>query len=131
MTGLDTNVLVRYIIRDDPAQTERADALLQEFTRKTPGFISLVALAEMFWVLRRYYRMPKVELILCLERLLDSPELSVENQATVYEAVQRFAQCKADFTDCLIERSGHRNGCRETVTFDVNAAKHAGMRLLD
>jgi predicted nucleic-acid-binding protein len=75
--------------------------------------------------------MPKAELVFCLERLLDSPEISVENQATVYQALQRFAHSKADFTDCLIERSGHAAGCRETVTFDVNASRSAGMRLLD
>jgi predicted nucleic-acid-binding protein len=130
MTGLDTNVLVRYIVRDDLAQTERADSLLQELTPGMPGFISSVVIAEMYWVLRRYYRMPKSELLLCIERLVDSAELTVENDAAVHQALQRFAGSKAEFADCLIERLGHAAGCRETVTFDVNASRFTGMRLL-
>jgi predicted nucleic-acid-binding protein len=130
MTGLDTNILVRYFTEDDPAQSRRAEVLLDAFTKETPGFVSIVTLIELNWVLRSQYRLPKAELILYLERLLDSPELTVENQATVHQALQRFAHSKADFTDCLIERSGYVNGCQETVTFDVNASRFAGMRLL-
>jgi predicted nucleic-acid-binding protein len=130
MTGLDTNVLLRYIVRDDPAQTERADILLQEFTPETPGFISLVALAELFWVLRSFYRMPKAELIVCLERLLNSQNLVLEAGAAVRLAIVKFAGARCDFADCLIERSGFSCGCTRTVTFDANAAKSTGMVLL-
>jgi len=130
MTGLDTNVLVRYIVRDDAAQTERADTLLQEFSPEAPGFISLVALAELFWVLRTYYRMPKAELILCLERLLNSMNLILEGDAAVRLAITKFASARCDFADCLIERLGFQSGCTHTFTFDTNAAKSTGMVLL-
>ena len=130
MTGLDTNVLVRYIVRDDAAQTERADTLLQEFSPEAPGFISLVALDELFWVLRTYYRMPKAELILCLERLLNSMNLILEGDAAVRLAITKFASARCDFADCLIERLGFQSGCTRTFTFDTNAAKSTGMVLL-
>jgi predicted nucleic-acid-binding protein len=74
--------------------------------------------------------MPKSQQIVCLERLLDSSELTVENHTAVTLALRRFASGKADFADCLIERSGAAAGCKETVTFDVDAARFAGMRLL-
>ena len=65
-----------------------------------------------------------------MERLLNSPELVVENHDAVTKALNRFSQLKADFADCLIERSGASAGCADTVTFDVDASKFAGMRLL-
>lgn len=130
MIGLDTNILVRLLTQDEPVQSRRAEEFLQTLSAEMPGFVSLVSLIELVWVLRSRYRMDKTQLILCIERLLDSPELNVENQETVSQVLRRFASSKADFADCLIERSGHVSGCRETVTFDVNASRLAGMRLL-
>jgi predicted nucleic-acid-binding protein len=130
MIGLDTNILVRLIAQDEPAQSLRAEEFLRTLSAEMPGFITLVSLIELIWVLRGRYRMDKTQLILCLERLLDSPELNVENQETVSQALRRFASPKADFADCLIERSGYLSGCSETVTFDTDASRFAGMRLL-
>lgn len=130
MTGFDTNVLVRYIVRDDLTQTERVDSLLQEFSPEMPGFISLVALAELTWVLRSYYRMPKAELAVCLERLSNSRNLILESDAAVRLAISKFVGARCDFADCLIEISGFLSGCTRTVTFDTNAAKSTGMVLL-
>lgn len=130
MKGLDTNILVRFYAQDDPEQCRRVDRFLQTLTPESPGFVSVVSLIELVWVLRSQYRLKKPELIRVLEQLLDSPELSVENQAAVTLALRRFALLKADFTDCLIERLGAAAGCGETVTFDVDASRFAGMRLL-
>ncbi|MGO9437064.1 MAG: PIN domain-containing protein [Terracidiphilus sp.] len=130
MIGLDTNVLVRYIVRDDRAQAQRADAAIRACTAKEPGFVAMVSLAEMAWVLRSYYRMPKAQLLICIERLFDAQNLVMEGAPAVRMALDRFARANCDFTDCLIERSGHQAGCRHTVTCDVNASKTAGMKLL-
>jgi predicted nucleic-acid-binding protein len=130
MTGLDTNILVRFFAKDDPEQGFRAAQLLRSLTREAPGFVSLVSLAELVWVLRSQYRMPKAQLLHCIESLLDSPELVVEGPVAVNQAVVRFAATKSDFADCLIERSGYSAGCGETVTFDQDASRFAGMRLL-
>jgi len=130
MTGLDTNVLVRFFAQDDPAQSRRVDRFFQTLTPEEPGFISLVALVELVWVLQKRYRMQKAELIECLERLLDSAELVLENQEAVEAAVRRFARVKADFADCVIESCGRAAGCTATVTFDVKAGRSAGMKML-
>lgn len=82
------------------------------------------------WVLLRCYGAKKPQLIQCLSQLLDSPEVILESQAAVTQALDRFAKAKVDFIDCLIERCGHVAGCGETVTFDVNASAAAGMILL-
>lgn len=130
MTGLDTNILVRFFTQDDPEQGRRAASLMRSLTPQLPGFVSLVCLIELVWVLRSQYRLSKAQLIQRMEQLLDSPELMVESPAAVTAALRRFTQFKADFADCLIERLGHDAGCGETLTFDVDAARFAGMRLL-
>ncbi|HME58037.1 MAG TPA: type II toxin-antitoxin system VapC family toxin [Terracidiphilus sp.] len=130
MTGLDTNILVRFFTKDDVEQSGRAVKFMRTLTTESPGYVSLVSLIEFVWVLRSKYRLSKAELIQRLEQLLDSPELIVENHSAVTHALRRFTQLKADFADCLIERSCHVAGCRETVTFDVDASRFAGMTLL-
>jgi predicted nucleic-acid-binding protein len=130
MTGLDTNIFVRFFTKDDPSQGGRVKELLRTLTPELPGFVSLVSFIELVWVLRSQYQMGKAELIQCMERLLNSAEIVVEHQAAVSQALQRFSTSKADFADCLIERLGHAAGCAETVTFDTGASKFAGMRLL-
>ncbi len=130
MIGLDTNVLVRFFSKDDQVQCQRAEEFLQDLSPVEPGFVSLVSLVELVWVLRSQYRLTKAQIIVCIETLLNSPELVLESQAAVAQSLRRFASAKADFADCLIERSCHAGGCRETVTFDAAASRFAGMRLL-
>lgn len=130
MIGIDTNILSRFLAQDDAEQSQRTDSLLQTLSPQDPGFVSLVSLIELAWVMRSRYRVSKSELIQSFERLLNSPELVIESQPAVAQAIERFRAAKADFADCLIERSGHVAGCRHTVTFDVNAAKTSGMKLL-
>jgi predicted nucleic-acid-binding protein len=130
MTGLDTNILVRIFIEDDPEQYRKVKEFLQSLTRETPGYVSLIALIELAWVLRSRYLLNKMQLIQCLGRLLDYPELVIEDHTAVTLALRRFSQFKADFADCLIEQLGHAAGCGDTVTFDVDASRFAGMKLL-
>ena len=130
MTGIDTNVLVRFIVRDDPSQTPRADNLLDNLTHENPGFISSVVLAEIVWVLQSNYGMPKNELVLCIERLLQSRSLLLENEPVVRQALDVFSNSNADFADCHIERTCSCAGCSRTVTFDKLAAGSAGMALI-
>jgi predicted nucleic-acid-binding protein len=130
MTGLDTNVLVRFVMADDPLQSEQARALVGSFSPESRGFISLVCLAELVWVLRSKYRQPKREIVGWLERFLESSELAFESQSAVEQALAIYEGGKAEFSDCLIERSGAGAGCQSTLTFDAEAAESAGMRLI-
>jgi predicted nucleic-acid-binding protein len=130
MTGLDTNILVRIFIEDNPEQYRKVKQFLQTLTPESPGYVSLIALIELVWVLRSLYLLNKAQLIQCLERLLQYHELVIEDHTAVTLALNRFFQFKADFADCLIERLGHAAGCHETVTFDADASRFAGMRLL-
>ena len=131
MTGLDTNILVRYLTQDDPAQAALANHLIEEtLSVENPGFVSTVALVELVWVLESGYACDRTRIAQVLERLLRAKPLVVENADVAWQATRVFAATKADFADCLIERIGHANTCLQTVTFDRAAAKGAGMHLL-
>lgn len=129
MIGLDTNVVVRYLTRDDPAQTAAAFRLIDSLSPDAPGFLSLVVIAELIWVLESSYSFKKSEIVQVLDNLLRSKELVVERAAIVSQALLAFGENRADFVDCLIERCGHAAECQYTATFDKRAAE-AGMRLL-
>ena len=130
MIGLDTNVIVRYLTHDDPSQTAAAVRLMDSLSSDSPGFLSLIVIAELVWVLEVSYRFKKNEIEHVLETLLRSKELVVERTEIVLQALRKFSTSQADFAACLIERSGHAAECQYTVTFDRNAAKGAGMKLL-
>jgi predicted nucleic-acid-binding protein len=130
MTGIDTNILVRFFAKDDLDQFARARDRMRTFNPGHPGFVSLISLIELEWVLRSRYGMTKVQVIQHMEQLLDASELIVESHMAVTQALHRFTAGKADFADFLIERCSHLAGCRETITFDEDASKFAGMRLI-
>lgn len=130
MIGLDTNVLVRYIMQDDPEQSPKATRLIEGLTADKPGFVPLVAVVELVWVLSSSYALTREQVAAALEALLRSSELVVDRAHEVQQAQRRFKAGAADFADCLIERIAHRAGCTSTMTFDVGAAKAAGMALV-
>ena len=130
MIGLDTNVLVRYIMQDDAAQSAKASALLDALTVEAPGWISIVSVVELAWVLGTAYGLGRAQLTEALEALLRTKELTVERAAVVWKAVRVYRDSKADFADCLIACAAVSAGCGRTMTFDRGAAKHAGMSLL-
>jgi predicted nucleic-acid-binding protein len=130
MIGLDTNVLVRYIMQDDPKQSPKATKLIEALDSENPGFITLVSMMELYWVLSSCYELSRDQLAQAVEGILRSKQLVVEQADQVVRALRVFGASKADFADCLIERSAAHAGCSRTVTFDVGASKNAGMDLI-
>jgi predicted nucleic-acid-binding protein len=130
MIGLDTSILVRYITQDHPAQTAAAVRLIDSFSADSPGFVSLIAITELAWVLEDSYQFSKNEIENVLEILLRTAELVIEQADIVERALRGYKAGKADFADCLIERCGAAAKCEHTFTFDKKAAKTVGMRLL-
>ena len=126
MIGLDTNVLVRYVMRDDPVQTGVADRVMSRLTAREPGYVSLVVLVELWWVLSRSYRRRAAESAALFAELVTTDELRIEAPATVERALARVGD-GADFADALIAEVAARAGCQTVVTFDQSAAAHTGM----
>ncbi|KAF0206118.1 MAG: hypothetical protein FD173_432 [Gallionellaceae bacterium] len=130
MIGLDTNVLVRYVAQDDAKQSPKASRLIESLTTDSPGYVSLVSVVELVWVLAGCYALSKDEICEVLETLLRTKELVVANADIIWKALRLFKSGKADFADCLIELSAQDAGCSYTATFDRDAAKHCGMKLI-
>ena len=130
MIGLDTNVLVRYIMQDDPKQSPKATQLIESLNSDSPGFVSIVSVIELYWVLTSCYALSNVQVKQALEALLRTKQILVDRADQVMRALRVFADGKSDFADCLIERTAAGAGCTGTMTFDTDAAKHAGMTLV-
>jgi predicted nucleic-acid-binding protein len=127
MLGLDTNVLVRYLVRDDQTQFEKARSLInREVNTGEPVLVSLVVLLETEWVLRSRYELKKSEIVAAFSSLLDVAELGFEDEPSVEQAVYTWKDSSAEFADCLINARNLRLGCRATATFDAKALKIEG-----
>ncbi|MBK7250021.1 MAG: type II toxin-antitoxin system VapC family toxin [Gammaproteobacteria bacterium] len=127
MLGLDTNVLVRYLVRDDPLQFERARRLIKrKSARGEPVLVSLLVLLETEWVLRSRYELSKAEILSALSALLDAVDLAFEDETSIERALYSWRHSAADFADCLVEARNGRLGCEATATFDSKALKLTG-----
>ena len=130
MIGLDTNVLVRYIMQDDAKQSPLATRLIEARSAESRGFVALVSVVELFWVMSSAYELDRDQFVEALEGLLRTKELIIERAEIVWKALRMFQTANVDFADCLIERSAAATGCEKTMTFDRAAAKSAGMTLV-
>ncbi|MDN5797421.1 MAG: type II toxin-antitoxin system VapC family toxin [Intrasporangium sp.] len=129
MIGLDTNVVVRYLVQDDPDRSPIGSALVDELTEAAPGYLSVVTLVELYWVLRRSYRVDADRCADLLTALLDAREIRVDRDASVRAALMA-SRGGLDFADAVISELGRAAGCDYTATFDRRAAREGAMRLL-
>ncbi len=131
MIGLDTNVLVRYLTQDDPKQAVVATQLIENsLTASKPGFVSLIVLTELYWVLTTLYKVTDIEWLDTVNDLLASPSMNIEGREAVQNASQLCRSSKAGFIDALISQTAKSAGCELTVSFDKVAIKLAGMHAI-
>lgn len=124
MTGLDTNVLLRYLVQDDPVQSPKATEIIERrLTEQNPGFVSLVCILEIVWVLGGLYKRTHGEIAQHLEMILAADTLEVQNEQEVYDALVALRNGAGMFEDALIGSIGVWRGCSATLTFDRNASK--------
>ena len=127
MIGLDSNVLIRHIVQDDPIQSARASDLLERvLSAGNPGFVSIVTMVETMWVLERVYELEPLELAAVIEALLETESLLVENQHEVFLGMIALKKGEGAFADAVIAALGVRAGCRHTLTFDKKALRISG-----
>ena len=130
MIGIDTYILVRHLVQDDPIQSQRATYIVEHLlTPDRPGFISLVAIAETVWVLRKPLRMPDDAIADILEQILLTATFVVQNEREVYTAMVALRTGAASFDDALIGALGRWAGCSTTFTYDRKAARLPGSQL--
>ncbi len=129
MSALDTNVLVRFLVEDDPDQTAAAKQLLK--ASKDSGetlFVSDVVLVEIAWVLSRSYQVSGQDIHRVLAQLLQARQLGFRNRSVLLQALERFKNGKGDFADYLVFELAKEAGHLDVITFDRTLLKEAGFQ---
>jgi predicted nucleic-acid-binding protein len=131
MIGVDTNVLVRYIVQDDIKQSKDATRFIEKrISSSNPGFINQIVLCEFVWVLKRAYGYEKTIIFKVLEKILQTKEFVVDNADIVWIALREYQKGEADFSDYLIASYNRYSDCTHTATFDQIALKEKFFRTL-
>jgi predicted nucleic-acid-binding protein len=127
MIGVDTNVLVRFLVRDDELQFQRALKLVRrEVSAGRQVFVSLLVLLETEWVLRSRYSLKKQEIVDIVSALLEAADVQFEDEPAIEEALFVWKDNAVGFADCLISARNRRLGCASTATFDAKASRMPG-----
>ncbi|MBF0194043.1 MAG: type II toxin-antitoxin system VapC family toxin [Magnetococcales bacterium] len=122
MIGLDTNVIIRYLLQDDTKQTKKATKLIESFcSSESPCWLSIIVMCELTWVLRSTYNLDKQTINKIVENILLTSQFQVAQSDLVREALIKCQHSNLDFPDALIGRLNHSDGCKTTVTFDKKA----------
>jgi predicted nucleic-acid-binding protein len=129
--ALDTNVLIRYLTRDNPEQAEAARALLQGLTTDNPGFICREVVIEVVWVLERSYRFSRERIANIVVELVATDTLVIEDDNDVAQADAAYREGSADFSDLMILSAANRVGAQPLYTFDRQFARLDGTELVE
>ncbi|SMO57567.1 PIN domain-containing protein [Gracilimonas mengyeensis] len=130
MKGIDTNILLRYLLRDDEEQYQKALSLFKGIGNDQ-FFVNLVVVTEVWWVLDYIYNYKKEELISTFEILLQSKEIVFQEAESIFKALNTYKKSNADFEDCLINQLNENIHAAVTYTFDKKASRLKGMNLLE
>jgi predicted nucleic-acid-binding protein len=132
MRGLDTNVLVRYLVQDDKKQAEKASAaILKAVSGAKRCYINHAVLCELVWVLESAYDYPKDSIADVLNKILSTKQFDVDSKELVSHAVRDYSGGKGDFADYLIGRVNRGKGCETTLTFDLALKSSPHFTLLE
>lgn len=131
MIAIDTNILIRYLVRDNPEQVSVADELLEGLTTEEPGFICREVAMEVAGVLERVYGFGRAEVRDSVLRLTLMDNLITENRIDVVNAAFAYGQGSAEFADLMILAAAERVGATPLYTFDRKLAREGGEALLE
>lgn len=131
MIALDTNILIRLLVRDDARQTALAERLLQEAAEAGEScFISDPVLCEVEWVLESSYRARREDVLAAMQELLAGDLFVFEDREVLLQVIERYQVSKADFSDCLIGAKARARGARTTYTFERLLTREQGFTRL-
>lgn len=129
MLGVDSNIVLRLLINDDPIQAEQAKQAVKNAS--SPCLIDTTVLSEVVWVLKRGYKFDRENIIKAVEALLQTQNFVFEDNDIIWRTLNDYKDSSADFSDCLIGQRNKQNKCETTITFDRKASQIASFTLLD
>lgn len=131
MIGLDTNVLVRFLVNDDPVQGEKVRRLFQTAGEKGETFhVSLLVVQELIWVLDSVYECSRQEIIGAIDTLTRMPVFEFESMDLLHDFLNDAMVSNFDLPDLMIAHASRASGCNEVITFDRKASRHSMFRRL-
>ncbi|MEP6480305.1 MAG: type II toxin-antitoxin system VapC family toxin [Rhodoglobus sp.] len=130
MIGVDTNVIVRFVVKDDAEQSEAAARFFAERSQTDPAFITIVTLVETVWTLKRSYWLQPDAVTRFVRGLLGSGDVVLQAPDVVRRALTEAEEAHTDFADAVIALLAIDADCDHTVTFDKRATELPGMLLL-
>jgi predicted nucleic-acid-binding protein len=131
MIGIDTNVLLRLLVRDLDTQVRAAERFIATHcSSEEPGYVSRVVIIEIVWALKGFYGYDRTQIAVAIRALLNVSEFEVESADEIHAALSDYETSAPGFVDCLLARTNAATGCNHTVTFDRRAAKLKGFKLL-
>jgi len=130
MVGLDTNIVVRFVMQDDARQAVVANRIFnEEISPVSKGYIASIVLCEAVWVLVRSFKLNRRNIATAVETLLQASSLEIEHRQCAWDALRDFKNNSADYSDCLLARVNRQNGAPSTLTFDQDASQLEYFRL--
>lgn len=126
MTGIDTNILLRYVLQDDLEQAKLANRAIELLSVENRGFVTTVVLCELNWSLRKAYKLAKPDCVAIIEHIMIAPEFEIEDKEQCWLALGAYRDGPADFADYLIREASLASGCDKVLTFDKAALKSPG-----
>lgn len=131
MIGIDTNVLMRLLVRDHDGQIKAAERFVNAHcSSDDPGYVSRIVIAEIAWVLKDIYDYDRTQIAGAIRGIINVSQLEIDSADDVHAAVADYEKSSAGFTDCLVARINASAGCEYTITFDRKAAKLDSFELL-
>ena len=126
MHAVDTNLLVRLVVRDDADQLNAAEAFVAK-----GAWVSHLVLAETLWVLDAVYNRSPAQIANAVDRMLNHKELTLQDAEVVALALDHFrSRSSLSFSDCLVLEIARKAGQLPLGTFDRNLARLDGTRRL-
>ena len=124
MKGIDTNILIRFLVGDDKQQTKIVYNIFKKIeSDKDELFVPLLVILELIWVLESVYEISKTEILDSISELLLMPILKFEHQSVLQQFTNAGQSNKYDLSDLLIAHSAKMQGCEKVITFDKKASK--------
>ena len=125
MIGLDTNILVRYLVQDDEKQSALVTKLIEEtYDKEGFCFINHIVLCELVWVLQRAYKVSKKQTIEIIEKLLHTSQFTCQSPDIIWKALKNYKSGSADFADYMTSTINQDHGCEHTLSFDKKVLKN-------
>ncbi len=130
--ALDTNILVRLVVEDEPAQARRAREFVMQAVRSAGEgvafFVTAIVLCELVWTLETRYRFPRGRIVAVMRGLLPSRAFVIQDASAVGNALDRYERGRGDFADYYLHEVARREGCAGVLTFDGTLLREPGFR---